>query len=468
MDRAARLGLFLMSIWFYGYLNPSYIPVILVSIGVNFLISKNFDSPKKSQTETKDQRGTSKNRILLALGLGFNLGLLFYFKYYDFFISNINTVFKTDFNLLHIALPLGISFFTFQQVSFCIDSYRGEIGEYSLLDYCVFVAFFPQLVAGPIVLHEEILPQLKEESNHRLNPKNISIGLHAFALGLAKKVIIADTLGVPVTLAFGGVEVLTSSDVLLTTLCYCLQLYFDFSGYCDMAYGIAMMFNIEIPANFNSPYKADSIPEFWKRWHITLTRFLRKYVYFPLGGNRRGPIRTYINIFIVFLLSGIWHGANWTFILWGVMHGFAQMIGRLIDKPWKKVPKPIRWAITFSFVAVAFLIFRADSVAQAYIMLRKVVKLENFSVTPLLLTGLMLPEVKHLFDLFGMASVLDSLTWLCPALFLLVVMGITLFTKNTREKEFKPDMAHLLSTVVLIVWSVLSLSGISTFLYFNF
>ena len=223
----------------------------------------------------------------MAVGLIFNLGLIFYFKYYDFFVDNLNKAFSTSFELKHIILPLGISFFTFQQVSYVIDSYKGETKEYNFVDYALFVTFFPQLVAGPIVLHNEVLPQFADKKNWKINSDNMSYGLYLFSAGLMKKVIIADTLSKVVSWGYGNVDTgITSMEGILMMLSYTFQIYFDFSGYSDMATGLGSMFNIKIPMNFNSPYKAVSVVDFWNRWHLTLTRFLRTYVYFPLGGSR--------------------------------------------------------------------------------------------------------------------------------------------------------------------------------------
>lgn len=233
----------------------------------------------------------------------------------------MNAVFGSSFELKNIVLPLGISFFTFRQISYIVDSYRGETKGYTFWDYAFFVSFFPQLVAGPIVMYNEIIPKFRKPGNWHVVVENFSKGIYIFAIGLFKKVIIADRFGKAVTYGFGNIEILSSMEALVVSLSYTFQLYFDFSGYCDMASGIGYMFNIELPQNFNSPYNAKSIAEFWDRWHMSLTRFLRNYVYIPLGGNQRGKLRTYVNIMVVYLIGGIWHGANWTFILWGMLHG---------------------------------------------------------------------------------------------------------------------------------------------------
>ncbi len=459
--RCARLWLLGMSLWFYGYFNPSYVWIICGSILANFGLSVYL---LRQYGAGEVRRG----RAAMILGVAGNVALLFYFKYFDFFLENINAVFRTDFVLRKIVLPLGISFFTFQQISYVVDSWRGETKGYSLLDYAVFVSFFPQLVAGPIVLHDELIPQLRDEKKHRPDAYCLSRGLYLFAVGLFKKVIVADTLGNLVALGFGGLEILTTIDVLLVIVCFSLQLYFDFSGYSDMATGIASLFGISLPVNFNSPYKARSILDFWDRWHMTLTRFLRRYLYFPLGGSRKGRLRTYGNIMIVFLVSGFWHGANWTFVVWGLLHGLAEVLTRRFRNTWSRLPGILQWFLTMTFVSFAFLIFRADTLEQAYIMFRKVARVESLHVTPVMLEGLTLPEIRHLVELLRIDAV-PGVKGLIPlTLFLGAVLYAALGTQNCQEKEFVCSKKNLAATIGMLAWSVVSLSGISTFLYFNF
>lgn len=307
LQTVAQIFVLGMSLWFYGYFSIFYLVLMLASVGMNYLVYRQMELRKSRQCR----------RLLLVFGLIFNLSFLFYYKYLDFLINNINMGFHKDYPLLRLVLPLGISFFTFQQISFIIDAYNKRVPMYSLLYYASFVTFFPQLIAGPIVTHDELIPQFIDEKKKRINWDNIAKGIYIFTIGMFKKVILADTFGNAVNWGFQNIAELDTSNALIVMLAYTMQIYFDFSGYCDMALGIGKMLNIELPLNFNSPYKALRITEFWDRWHITLTRFLTKYVYIPLGGNRRGRLRTYFNILIVFLISGIWHGANWTFILWG-------------------------------------------------------------------------------------------------------------------------------------------------------
>lgn len=454
----SRVFLIAMSLWFYGYFNPGYLLIIgssiLVNYGISILFRRRNEQPLK--------------KIVLVFGLLFNLGLLFYFKYFDFFLENINVLFRQSFALRHIVLPLGISFFTFQQVSYLVDSYYGETGAYSLLEYMVFVTFFPQLVAGPIVLHHELLPQLQKEENHRLDQEWLAKGLMIFSVGLFKKVILADTLGKAVTWGFGVVDGLSSMEAFIVMLSYTFQIYLDFSGYCDMALGIGKMFHIDLPMNFNSPYKAFSIVEFWKRWHITLTRFLRQYIYFPLGGSRKGELRTYGNILLVFFASGLWHGANWTFLLWGLLHGIANGLTRKFAGYWEKMHVVVQWGITFLFVNVTWVIFRADSISQAGRFLRKIVEMQSFEVHEELLECFVLPEFTFFLQRFHLEQPLSGIRGLAMALMIGFCFLLVLNGKNAYVRDWKITWKSAVSTVVLLVWSILSLTGVSVFLYFNF
>ena len=330
-------------------------------------------------------------KSLLTFGIIVNLGALGYFKYMDFFISNINLISTHDIPLLYLTLPLAISSFTFQQIAYLVDSYKGQTQAYSPLHYAMFVTFFPQLIAGPIVHHREMMPQFMDSTNKSLDYNNIAIGLFIFSIGFFKKVAIADSLGQYVDAGFANPGGLSTLESWATSIGYSLQLYFDFSGYADMATGAALLFNIKLPANFNSPYKALDIQDFWKKWHITLGRFFKSYVYIPLGGNRRGDCQTLTNLFCVALISGLWHGAGWTFVVWGALHGGAMVLHRMWSIYFKhNVFKMIRtltnvdfthqfstfknilaWFTTITFVHLAFVFFRADSIKTANIIIAK-------------------------------------------------------------------------------------------------
>ena len=326
------------------------------------------------------------------------------------------------------------------------------------------------MIQGPIVYHSEVIPNLRKEENRHLQYENMSKGIYAFSLGMAKKVLIADTLAKIVNAGYETVWELNLVSTILVMLSYSLQIYFDFSGYTDMAYGIGCMFNVELPLNFHSPYKAASISEFWDRWHMTLTRFFTKYVYIPLGGSRRGKIRTYINIMIVFLVSGLWHGANWTFILWGAMHGIAKVLDRLFHNIIQKIPKCIRTVVTFVFVTFAWSLFRADSVEQAQKLWRNLRMDKLGSVyTPLCEVFNDMIEIKVLYRM-GFGGLLEHYPWSMMVVFLMVLVVVCVAMRNTQEKvkTMKFTNGKLWSTVILLIWSIVSLTEVSAFLYANF
>ncbi len=454
----SKCWLVLCSLFFYGYFNFSYLWIIITSVAVNYLISCYFEN-------TKGQ-SNSFRKILYIFGLMANVGILFVYKYLDFCFEIVGNIFSTDPIYIGLILPLGISFFTFQQVSYLIDSYNGKAKLYNILDYSLFVTFFPQLIAGPIVLHSEVIPQFENKNNLRFNYDNFAKGLFVFSKGLAKKVIVADNFGKIVAFGYNNVSNLSSFEAILCILAYTFQIYFDFSGYCDMASGIANMFNIELPINFNSPYKARNISDFWKRWHMTLTRFLTNYIYIPLGGSRCSTARTCLNVLIVFAVSGIWHGAGYTFILWGIMHGIAMVIYRLFRKYIDKVPYAFTWFITFLFVNITWVYFRADSIEVANKLLMRTFSggfTLNFEITETLLNIIPISVVANLFEFNGVLNII----------MIGLMIGFTLiclFTKNVHERsaKFEPKLSTLLITGFLLLWSILSLSGVSTFLYFNF
>ena len=460
--RLALAYVTVMSMWFCGYTGVEYLVILLVSIVVNFLLVEWMSRVK----------GSHSRKVLLVLGLLWNIGLLFCFKYYDFFIGNINEVFRTDIALLRLVLPLGISFYTFQQLSYVIDYYRGDCEKYDLLEYTAYVTFFPKLIQGPLASHTEVISQLRSEENRRVCYDNLSRGIYAFALGLAKKVLIADTFSPIVTLGYDHIGDLNSPSALLVMICYALQLYFDFSGYCDMAYGIGLFFNVELPLNFNSPYQAESVRDFWDRWHMTLTRFFTKYLYIPMGGSRKGMLRTYLNVLIVFLVSGLWHGANWTFILWGALHGICSVLER--TRPVKKllplIPKAVRVAVTFLLVTFAWSLFRADSIAQAKELWHQLFHAGWGGIyAPLAEAFNDMTEMKLLYRL-GFDGVMDQYPGVFVVLFTLVVLAACFFMRNTQEKTEHMHLTNgrILVTVGLMVWSILSMSGVSAFLYVNF
>lgn len=464
----AQIYLVCMSLWFYAYFNASYLSIILVSCLVNFMLSFILER-KKEYFEMQSRR-----KVVLWGGVLFNLGVLAYFKYYDFFVENLNIVLKTDFNLKHILLPLGISFFTFQQLSYVVDRCKGKAGHYDLVDYMTFVTFFPQLIAGPIVLHSEIMPQFQDERKRSFDVEQFSKGIVYFVIGLSKKVLLADLLAKPVDFVFANYSGLDTPSLLLGGLCYMLELYFDFSGYCDMAIGIGKFFGMDLPENFDSPYKSSSVREFWRRWHMTLGRFFTMYVYIPMGGSRKGKIFTAINTMVVFALSGLWHGANWTFVLWGLLHGICVVWDRVkpnVAEKYQKLSRPAGCIFTNCFVYLAWIIFRSDSITQAWEYITSLFSMRFFHSLGTVATTL---ETSEMY-VFEKALSMTRKSFIGPmyllVFILLLVCSVYILTrKNTaqiaKEREMTGGFACLLA--FLFTWSVISLSGVSTFLYFNF
>lgn len=357
------LWLVAASLFFYGWFKPIYLLIVLISMSFNYALG---------MILAKKQWRPAKRRNLLIFGIVANLAALFYYKYTGLFFHTLNAA-GGDFSIPDIILPLGISFFTFQKIAWLVDSYRRETQEPNLLHYALFITFFPQLIAGPIVHHKEVIPQFLKKPTVIAMRRMLAMGLTVFIIGLFKKVGIADHMGEiadPIFDSAARGAPLTLVEAWLGAVSYTLQIYFDFSGYSDMAIGLAAMFGIRLPLNFLSPYKAVNIIHFWRRWHITLSRFLRDYLYIPLGGNRKGGARRYVNLLITMMLGGLWHGANWTFLIWGALHG----VYLCINHAWQKfapftLPRVVSIAITLLAVMAAWVFFRAESAETALYVL---------------------------------------------------------------------------------------------------
>jgi len=458
---ASKSFLVFASLFFYSWWNLAYLPIIILSMLFNYIIGNIL-------TNKEDNHRFSKKTIL-AFGIISNIALFGYFKYTDFFIQNINLLTAGNIPTLDLVLPLAISFFTFQQISYLVDSYREETKEYDFLNYALFVTFFPQLIAGPIVHHKEMMPQFAKTRNKVKNYRNISMGLFIFSIGFFKKVIIADSFAIWANAGFDTAKTLNLFEAWATSTSYTFQLYFDFSGYADMAIGAALLFNINLPINFNSPYKATNIQDFWRRWHMTLSRFLKDYVYVPLGGNRKGEFRTYNNLLATFIIGGIWHGAGWTFLFWGGIHGIALVIHRTWNKLGFKLWPWLAWLITFNFINIAWVFFRAKEWSDA------VKILEAMFTINVVLPGILESKLSFLqqdwivygnwfqnIDIYGGR-------YLVP--FIIGGFIFILIFKNSTEKLYSLKLNYktaLLTAITFILSAWLSLSETSNFLYFNF
>jgi D-alanyl-lipoteichoic acid acyltransferase DltB (MBOAT superfamily) len=455
---SSKIWLIVGSFFFYGYWNIDYIPLLLGSIFVNFFIG----SALANHTPSKASRNS-----LLIIGIGFNISLLAYFKYTDFLLENYNVLVGIDAPFPNIILPLGISFFTFTQIAFLVDAYKEKVKEYDLINYVLFITYFPHLLAGPILHHSEMIPQFVSRWNWAVRWRNVALGLFLFFIGLFKKVMIADTFATWANAGFDVATTLNLVEAWITSLSYTLQLYFDFSGYTDMAIGVSLMFNIRLPANFNSPYQAKDIQDFWRRWHITLSRFLKDYIYIPLGGNKISRFNSYVNLFAVFLIGGLWHGASWMFVIWGALHGTAIVLHRIWKDSGLRMWGWMGWFITFNFVNIAWIFFRAKDFASV-----EKVHGGMIGIGGIYLPGFLYNKLSFL-DNYGVnfGQFLNQIggSFFTP-LWLLVVLSITFLTFNSTRLQalMKPTITYLVITLVLSLCSIFSLNKVVNFLYFNF
>ena len=464
--------LVLCSLFFYGYWNPVYLALLLSSIVVNFGIG--------TALTRFSGEGRSKNG-LLGLGLAFNVGLIGYYKYAGFFVASLNSASGLSLPVPEIVLPLAISFFTFQQIAWLVDCWKGLTSEHSFLRYCLFVTFFPQLIAGPIVHHGEMLSQFDDPKRLRFRAENVSIGITIFILGLFKKVILADNIAVYGNQVFDNAAVGQTPvmlDAWIGALAYAFQLYFDFSGYSDMAIGLGRVFGIRLPVNFNSPYKAASIVDFWRRWHMTLSRFLRDYLYIPLGGSRLGPRRRYINLLLTMLLGGLWHGAGVTFVIWGGLHGLYLCVNHAFSGLCRSLDwhpgetrggRVVFIAMTFLAVLASWVLFRSQDIPSALLMLGAMIGVSPDAATPL-------QQDVH-GPLLALAA-LALLVWACPNSQQLaeqfedeaepVRIRLPVVFGHSRQFEFRPSYATGFLLSVLFFAAVSSLTRVQEFLYFQF
>jgi alginate O-acetyltransferase complex protein AlgI len=478
LQRTSILALTLLSLFFYGWWNPIYLLLLAPLVLINFAIA--------TRIAPRDAHHAAGSRTLLTLGIVMNVGVLGYFKYANFFVDNFNTLLGADLFLAQVLLPLGISFFTFQKIAFLVDAYRGKVERLDLLDFSLFVSFFPQLIAGPIVHHRELLPQFRQKDGVQY----VMMGITFFAFGLVKKVLLADSAAAYATPQFDAVAAGVTLDLLgawSAALAYTAQLYFDFSGYSDMAIGAALMFGIRLPVNFASPYKATSIIDFWQRWHITLSRFLRDYVYIPLGGNRRGVPRRYANLIFTMILGGFWHGAAWSFVIWGglhasylaVNHAWRAVRPRILSRPAGGLEVRLGQAITFVAVVVGWVFFRAADARCAMQMLSSMVG-SNGIAAPASLHALLpgLPLAHTGIDsgaALAISLALLLVAWLAPNTQQMMnysgplevqVAGRAFGVSSWLAWRPIPRMAVL--TGCLLGIAIMSLSKVSEFLYFQF
>ena len=479
------------SMIFYAWWNPIYIILILLSIMFNYLMGM----------EIGKSRSTTSSLRILVFGITANLLLLVYYKYANFFVDNANFILNTSLRLENIVLPIGISFFTFTQIAFLVDAYKEGTKEYNFFHYCLFVTFYPHLLAGPIVHHRELIPQFSKKSVYSFNNRFVSIGITVFVIGLFKKVCIADTVAAystPVFTAAANGSLLTFFETWVAALAYTFQIYFDFSGYSDMAIGLSYMFGIKLPFNFHSPYKATNIIEFWRSWHMTLSRFLRDYLYIPLGGNRKGKMRRHVNLFITMLLGGLWHGAGWTFVIWGALHG----IYLIINHAWIGVKSRTgivsdtfigTWCariLTFFAVVIAWVFFRAENTNTAMSFLKGMFGLNGICLPEgyqhklgflgnfLSASGVKFIETEFYFGLpaLGLIIILLMIVWFIPntqQILLRHRIGLDVHHKLELSSFWQrftwtPNIYWAVIIFIISIIAIIMVSDTNEFLYFQF
>jgi D-alanyl-lipoteichoic acid acyltransferase DltB (MBOAT superfamily) len=497
--RVAAGWLALASLVFYGWWKVEYVALLLASIAFNYEMGLWI-----SRTGSRGARLVQKR--LLVLAVAGNLLVLAYFKYANFFLSTVNGIAGTHAGLSEIVLPLGISFFTFTQIAFLVDTYRGEAKEYNFVHYVLFVTYFPHLIAGPVLHHNEMMPQFSRSSSYRPDMKNVAVGLTIFVIGLFKKTVLADNVAPYADALFSAAAHGAQPAVLQAwggVLAYSVQLYFDFSGYSDMAIGLSRLFGILLPLNFYSPYKAVNIIDFWRRWHMTLSRFLRDYLYIALGGSRRGPVRRYINLAVTMLLGGLWHGAGWTYVAWGALHGAFLMVNHgwhaLRHRVWPNAPggtpagRVASQLVTLLAVIVAWVFFRANTFGAAMDILKGMAGLNGVSL-PIAFTGVLRPVMPLLNRLGATTEMGGGSEFVLTYTWVVSLWAIALFAPNTSQimRTFEPALDYPVrgipesdhATAGAATWrfsfrwavvvgvaaacGLLSLSRVSQFLYFQF
>lgn len=452
--QVSSVWLLIASFVFYSYYSVKNLPIILLSIAVNIVISRLLLHKRA--------------KAYIVAGLAFNILYLSYFKYYNFIVDNINILFDLALPKTQTELPLGISFFCFTQIAYLVDCFRNAGRNNSLLYYTLFVSYFPHLLAGPIIHHSDVIPQFQKLKTKIFSSKNMSIGIFLFSIGLFKKVVIADSVSVWANYIFNQPSKATFVTAWAASLAYTLQIYFDFSGYTDMALGTSYMLNIKIPFNFNSPYKARNIKDFWLRWHITLSKFLKDYIYIPLGGSRKGLPATLYNIVVTFVICGIWHGAGWTYIVWGALHGIGSVVFRLFSSLKVHIPKHAAWLITLAFINFCWVFFRSSTLSDAFVFI-KAMTLQGKIVMPIYLSH----SLSFLSSCGVSFEYIDLPFQQQTFVFFVLAVAIVLFPKNSIQliEHFQPS---LFSTSIVLCCLVCSFSILfsntvpSQFIYFIF
>lgn len=446
----SKIWLILASFYFYAQGSPDFFPFFLGSVFANYAVGTSL-----SRMQGDSQK--LQRKILLAVGVLANVALLGYYKYVDFFLENINAIAGTDFLLRNIALPIGISFFTFQLIAFLVDSYRGDTKEYDVISYLLFITFFPQLIVGPIIHHADIVPQFENEENLKLNHEKIALGIFVFAIGCAKKMLLADPLNNDAAAFYGNItENVTMWQSWFHTIEYSISYYFDLSGYSDMAIGLGYMFGVKLSENFDAPFRAKDMQEYWQKQHMTLSRFLGAYVfksYFKKGSKWRNY---YMATMVTFFVSGFWHGAGWNFIIWGIMNGILVCIAAYRNYHKMKTPYVPAVFLTFICIVLTRVIFVVTKLSDAWIVYKKM-----FDFKWLFSMGIS-GAASDLWRFMAQHQELGKLVILC-----LLICYLAPTTKKMAEK-FKPNFAHLAYAGALLAICLTKMDQVVQFLYFQF
>lgn len=444
----AKWWLISASLVFYSFGSLTFAPILILTVVFNYFVARGIIQAREKKNETLP-------KLLLSLSFMENLGLLFYFKYYNFFLGNVNFVFGSDLPFRDIILPLGISFYTFQILSYVIEVYRGKTGNFTLTEFVTFVTFFPQLIVGPVVRHNEMLPQLRDESLRRLDKNNIMLGILLFSIGCAKKILLADPM---IAFAQNFYNVLGSGNFFESwgaVFSYTFAYYFDFSGYIDMALGLGLFFNIKLPKNFDSPYKARNFSDFWQRWNITVSKFFEDYIFNSIFHFGNGFGKLVLATMATFLVSGIWHGAGWHFIFWGLANGILVFCSYLMRLGRKKMPFLCAWALTFFFVLLTRVLFDANNMTQAIVVFKSMFNLSGLFENPSAFLAMGV-------DYFKENDLITAL--------LAVGAGICFFAKNSNEisENFSPKWQYAVFAGILLTVCFFRMTAVSQFLYFQF
>ncbi len=434
--KLAKIILILASFYFYAYGSGDFFPFFVLSVFLNYFIGIYL---------AKDHSKTYK-RIILVVGLLFNLALLSYYKYLDFFIQNWNYFASEPIPYQNIVLPIGISFFTFQLIAFLADSYKGETKGYAILDYLMFITFFPQLIVGPIVHHKDVVPQYRTMDNSIISSKLIAPGVFLFSLGCAKKLALADPMTIWAQRAFDSALELNMLESWTASLTYTLSYYFDLSGYADMAIGLGMIFGIKLPTNFNSPYKARNFADYWRRWHMTLSQFLGDYIFRNVYNREKGTSNFFLALFITFLVSGFWHGAGWTFVVWGVVNGIFVISSHAMRIMGLQLPFLLAWLLTFVGVIGTRTLFVADDFTDAYYVLSQFVNFHGFSFTG----NEFIATRQPIYILSGL------------------ILVLAFPNSNQLVENFRLNNKYLFATAILMLIGLLNMAYVRGFLYFQF